>query len=33
MSIAVTATPESVGLSAERLSRIDGWLQHQVDSG
>lgn len=33
MSIAVTATPESVGLSSARLARIDGWLQHQVDSG
>ena len=33
MSIAVTGTPESVGLSSERLARIDGWLAKQVDSG
>ncbi len=27
------ATCESVGLSAERLGRIDGWMQRWVDSG
>lgn len=28
-----TATSEQVGLSAERLGRIDGWMQRQVDDG
>jgi CubicO group peptidase (beta-lactamase class C family) len=26
-----TAAPESVGMSSERLARIDGWLREQVD--
>ena len=28
----VTA-PEGVGLSGERLRRIDGWMRHWVDGG
>ena len=27
------AAPESVGLSAERLGRIGGWMRRWVDSG
>jgi CubicO group peptidase (beta-lactamase class C family) len=33
MTVSVTTKPEDVGLSAERLSRIDGWMARQVDSG
>jgi CubicO group peptidase (beta-lactamase class C family) len=32
-AIATTATPESVGLSAERLARIDAWREKWVGSG
>ncbi|MGH7212204.1 MAG: serine hydrolase domain-containing protein [Acetobacteraceae bacterium] len=28
-----TATPEEVGLSSERLARIDGWMRRLVDDG
>ena len=28
-----TVTPESVGISSERLTRLSAWLQQQVDSG
>lgn len=33
MSAIVTARPENVGLSSERLARIGGWMQGWVDSG
>ncbi len=29
----ITATPDSSGMSASRLARIDGWMQRWVDSG
>ena len=32
-AIATTATPEAVGLSAERLARIDAWREKWVGSG
>ncbi|HEY0420929.1 MAG TPA: serine hydrolase domain-containing protein [Acetobacteraceae bacterium] len=33
MSITVAVAPEDVGLSSERLSRIDGWMASWVESG
>ena len=33
MSAAVTARPEDVGLSSERLARIGTWMRGWVDSG
>jgi CubicO group peptidase (beta-lactamase class C family) len=29
----ITATPDTSGMSASRLARIDGWMQRWVDSG
>jgi CubicO group peptidase (beta-lactamase class C family) len=29
----ISVAPEEVGLSSERLERIDGWMRRQVDSG
>jgi CubicO group peptidase (beta-lactamase class C family) len=33
MVVAVTVVPEDVGLSSERLARIDGWMAQQVAGG
>ncbi|MGY9054842.1 MAG: serine hydrolase domain-containing protein [Alphaproteobacteria bacterium] len=32
-AIAITATPESVGLSSERLAKVDGWRQDWTNTG